>query len=138
MIQIHSYLGFNGKCREAMNFYKDCFGGEVEFMTIGDSPEGERCPEGMRDQIMHASLTGKDFLLMGSDMTPPDGHKSGTDMSISLTFDSEKEIHDCFAKLSEGGKVIDPLSIKFWGSLFGVVIDKYGKPWMLSYDEPAK
>lgn len=132
--QVSPYLSFNGKCREAMTFYKECFGGELTLMTVKDTPIAQQCPTGMQDHIMHAMLSQGDFVIMGTDMTGPAGHIAGTDMSLSLNFDSEQEINRCYNFLSEGGQVLDTLKESFWGSLFGVVLDKFGKVWMFNYE----
>ena len=75
---------------------------------------------------------------MGSDMVGPDGFTQGTNIALSLNCSSEEEINTFFSKLSEGGKVIDPLKLQFWGALFGVFNDKFGIRWMLNYDKNSK
>ncbi|MEN7550612.1 VOC family protein [Rapidithrix thailandica] len=134
MIQINPYICFNGKCREAMNFYQECLGGELSFQTIGESPMAAQCPEGIQDQILHSMLANGSLVLMATDITPPEGYKPGNDISISLNFDEEEETRQCFEKLSLGGKVIEPLKEQFWGAIFGVVQDRFGKVWMLNYE----
>ncbi|GAA5521344.1 VOC family protein [Aliifodinibius salicampi] len=135
MIQANPYLTFDGNCREAMTFYRDCFGGELTLQTIAETPIADQCPAGMQDQIMHSSLVNGDFLLMATDMTQADEFITGNDMAISLNFDHEEEIDRCFSTLSREGNIIDPLGEKSWGALFGVVQDKFGKVWMLNFDK---
>jgi PhnB protein len=135
MTQINAYLNFNGNCREAMHFYKDCLGGELTLQTVEDSPIEEQCPAAMKNQILHSSLTKGALLLMGSDMVGPDGYIKGNTIALSLNCSSEDEINTFYTKLSAGGKIIDPLKVQFWGAMFGVFNDKYGTRWMLMYDK---
>lgn len=135
MIQANPYLTFDGNCREAMTFYRDCFGGELTLQTIAETPIADQCPAGMQDQIMHSRLGNGDFLLMATDMTHADKFITGNDMAISLNFDDEKEINRCFSTLSDEGNILDPLEEKSWGGLFGVVEDEFGKVWMLNLDK---
>jgi len=136
MITINPYLGFDGQCREAMEFYRYCFGGELELQAFEDSPMTDQCPAGTEGQILHSSLKSDDFLIMGADMTPPEGFRSGSEISLAVNFDSEAAILDAYEKLKEGGSLIEELKDSFWGSLFAVVLDKYGKSWMLNFEKP--
>lgn len=138
MTQINAYIGFNGQCREAMSFYKECLGGELTLQTFEDSPMGAQCPAAMKHQILHSSLTKDGLLLMGSDMTGPDGYNKGNNIALSLNCSSEEEINTFFSKLAEGGKIIDPLKVQFWGAIFGVLTDKFGINWMFNYDKNQK
>lgn len=135
MTQINAYIGFNGACREAMNFYKECLGGELMFQIIGESPMASQFPEKMKDQILHSSLTKDALLLMGTDCVGPDGYNKGNNVALSLNCSSEDEINSFFSKLSEGGKIVDTLKTQFWGAIFGVLTDKFGISWMLNYDK---
>jgi len=134
--QINAYLGFNGKCREAMSFYKECLGGELNLQTIAGSPIENQFPAGMKDQILHSALMRNGtLLLMGTDCSAPGGLIQGNNVALSLNCSSEEEINNFFTKLSEGGKIIDPLKQQFWGATFGVFDDKYGIRWMLNYNK---
>lgn len=135
MAQINAYIGFNGACREAMTFYKDCLGGEVMFQVIGESQIASQFPEKMKDKILHSSLTKDALLLMGTDCVGPDGYTKGNNVALSLNCSSEEEINTFFSKLSAGGTVLDPLKQQFWGATFGVLKDKFGIGWMLNYDK---
>jgi PhnB protein len=135
MTQIVAYVNFNGNCREAMSFYKDCIGGELDLQIIKDSPIAAQCPSAIQNQVLHATLKKDDLVLMGSDMIGPDGLQEGNNFGLMLNCSSEEEINLFFELLSEGGKVIDPLSVKFWGATFGAITDKFGKRWMLHYDQ---
>jgi PhnB protein len=135
MAQIYAYINFNGACRDAMNFYKDCLGGTLTLQPIAGSPIEAQCPVAMKDQILHASLVKNELLLMGSDMTGPGGFVKGNNMALNVNCTSEEEINQFFSKLSEGGEIIDPLKLQFWGAIFGVLTDKFGIRWMFNYDK---
>lgn len=134
MPQINSYLTFNGNCRHAMTFYRDCLGGELFIQTIGESPLSDRLPEPMKDCILHSTLTNDDLMLMGSDMVSEKGLLRGNAVSISLQCSSEEEIRRFYRKLSEGGTTDHPLENTFWGALFGDLTDQFGNHWLLSFE----
>ncbi|MFZ2314411.1 MAG: VOC family protein [Gammaproteobacteria bacterium] len=126
------YLFFNGNCREAINFYQQCFGGELELVTYGDAPKDARVQEAANNEIMHASLTKGTCALMASDW-PSNGANQGNNVQLSINCETMLEIETLFDKLSSEGKIVQPLSDTFWGARFGMLIDKYGIHWMLNY-----
>ena len=133
MARIHSYLTFNGNCREAMTFYQECLGGELTVQTIGESPLAKKLPKRMKECILHATLTKEALVLQGSDMVPPSGLVKGNAVSLSLDCSSEEEIKMVYTKLSAQGKANHPLEDTFWGALFGDLTDKFGNHWILNY-----
>jgi PhnB protein len=135
MTQINSYLTFGGNCREAMNFYKECLGGELILQTIGESPLSDKMPPQMKESILHSSLTKDALVLMGSDMVSEQGLIKGNAVSLSINCSSEEEIKNFYEKLSSGGKKDHPLENTFWGALFGDLTDKYGNHWLLNFDK---
>jgi PhnB protein len=135
MAQINAYLNFNGDCREAMIFYKNCLGGELTIQTVEGSPIEHQCPLSMKHHVLHASLLKGNLVLMASDMIEPEGFIKGNTIALSLNCSSEKEIKTFFSRLASGGKVTHPLEKQFWGATFGVLTDKYGIKWMLNYDK---
>ena len=138
MTKINSYLTFNGNCREAMTFYKECIGGELSFQTIGESPMAEQMPEKVRDYILHSTLVKGDLILMGSDMVPDEGLRKGNAISLMLDCSSEEEIKGLYEALSKDGKKDHPLETSFWGATFGDITDKFGNHWLLHFDKNAK
>lgn len=134
MTQINSYLTFNGNCREAMTFYKDCLGGELVLQTVGESPLSDKMSPQMKKSILHSTLTRDGLILMGSDMVSDGGLVKGNSVSLMLTCSSEQEIKDCYANLAKGGEATHPLQNTFWGALFGDLIDKFGNHWLLNYE----
>lgn len=135
MTQINSYLTFNGNCRDAMNFYKDCLGGELVLQTIGESPMADKMPAKMKQCILHSSLTNGSFVVLATDCVPENGLIKGNAVSLCLNCSSEEEIKSCYIKLAEGGTVTYPLESTFWGALFGGLTDKYGNHWLLNYQQ---
>ncbi len=135
MANLNPFVRFNdAKCREAMNFYKDCLGGELEFMTVGGSAMAKEMPADKQDLIMHSTLKNGTWTLIGSDMMR-DKAVYGDHVGISLDCKSDEEIKTIFAKLSVGGEVFMPLEDVFWGATFGLVTDKYGVEWMLNFQK---
>jgi PhnB protein len=135
MTQINSYLTFNGNCKEAMTFYKECLGGELNFQTIGESPLSDKMPKQMKDCILHATLTKNSLILMASDMVSESGLVKGNAVSLSLNCSSEEEIKNYYTKLSNGGKQNHPIEDSFWGALFGGLTDKFGNHWILNFNK---
>ena len=133
MTQINVYLSFNGNCREAMQFYKDCLGGELVLQTIGESPMADKMPPKMKEQILHATLTKGEMVLMASDMVSDEGLSKGNSVSLMLNCTSEEEIRAAYVKLAAGGKATHPLENSFWGAIFGDLVDRYGNHWLLNF-----
>lgn len=134
MTNIHAYLTFNGNCREAMTFYKNCLGGKLVLQTVGESPMAEKLPAGMKSSILHSTLTKGNLVLMASDMVGENGLVKGNSVSLLLYCGSKKEITTLYKKLSAGGRETHPLENTFWGALFGDLTDKYGNQWLLHFD----
>lgn len=133
MPTLNPYLTFNGNCREAMSYYKDCLGGEVSFLTAGESPVANQMPATYHDQILHSSLKTGDLEIMATDMRP-EKLNVGNDNHLCLICKSEEEMRSLFDKLSEGGKVNQPINQMFFG-LMGALTDKFGKRWLLEFDK---
>lgn len=133
--RINAYLTFKGNCEEAMNFYKECLGGELTLNKVEGSPAEEHCPPEAKNQIMHANLIKDDLILMASDMLWPGELEHGNSITLSINCSSEEEINEFFTKLAEGGQVTQPLEDQFWGALFGMLTDKFGLKWMLNFDK---
>jgi PhnB protein len=142
MATINPYLNFNGNTEEAFNFYKQVFGGEfTSLQRIKETPMAAQFPASEQNRLMHVSLPiGKGNVLMASDILESMGHKltNGNNYHISVSTESEAETTRLFNALSAGGKVTMPLEKTFWGSFFGMCIDKFGVQWMVSYDYNQK
>jgi PhnB protein len=134
MTKINSYLTFNGNCREAMTYYKECLGGELILQTVGESPIAEQMPAQMKERILHSMLTSESIVIMGSDMAPETGLIKGNAVSLMLHFSNEEETRRMYTNLSKSGNATHPLEVTFWGALFGNLTDKFGNQWMLNFD----
>lgn len=130
MAQILAYLKFNGNCREAMTFYKECFGGELVFNTVKGSPLEQHMKPEEGDKILHSSLISENFTLFASEMTQ--ATTTGDVIFLWVNCKSEEEIKSVFEKLSKGGKISNELVPAYWGSDFGAVTDKFGINWYIS------
>jgi PhnB protein len=138
MAFINPYLTFNGNCREAMSFYKKCFGGELKFQTIGESPMADKMQARMKDCILHGTLSKGSLVIMATDCVPEQELIKGNSVSLALNCSSEKEIKIIYKKLSTGGNATHPLENTFWGALFGTLTDKYGNYWLLNFDKKGE
>jgi PhnB protein len=136
MMQSNTYLFFDGECKAAFKFYEQCLGGKIgDMMTYGDAPMSEEIPSEQRDRIMHANLTVGSMVLMGSD-TPPDGFNKPQGFAVHLEFDDLVEAERIFQKLAENGTVKMPFQETFWSTRFGMLVDRFGTPWMINV-QPA-
>ena len=138
MASINPYVNFSGNTEEVFNFYKSVFGGEfLALQRFKDTPEKDRVPANEQEMIMHVALPIGKNILMGTDALESMGHKisPGTNFSISVDAESEEEANTLFSRLSDGGRVTVPLSKMFWGAYFGMLTDKFGIQWMVSFDE---
>ncbi len=134
MKELITYLNFNGNCRDAMNFYKRCFGGELQMMPFSEAP-GDHPPEA-KDRIMHARLVNGAAVLMASDTMPGMPFHQGNNFAITVNCQSQEELERFFAAISERGKVTMPLQDTFWGARFGMLTDQFGINWMFNFEKP--
>ena len=147
MASINPYLNFGGNTEEAFNFYKAVFGGEfATVMRFKDVSQAEAC-EGMSvaenelDKIMHIALPiGNGNVLMATDTLESMGQKltEGNNFTISVSADTKEQADQIYNGLSDGGKAEMPLADAFWGAYFGMLQDKFGIRWMVSYDYNSK
>ena len=134
--RLNPYISFNGNARQAMEFYKGIFGGDLSLTTFSefgaqDSPDA--------DKIMHATLeTDRGFTLMASDTPAGMGYNPGTNIAISLSGDDADadELRGYWQQLSDGGTVSVPFEKQMWGDEFGMCVDQFGVPWMVDIGQP--
>ena len=135
MPQLNPYLSFEGNCREAMNFYKECLGGELTIQTVGEMPEmAAHMPPEMRDHILHSTLVSGGIVIMGSDLNR-EKHLEGNTVHLCINCDSETEQDKFFNGLSKGGTITEELSDMPWGGRYGALTDKFGKYWIFNYQK---
>jgi PhnB protein len=127
------YLTFNGNCREALNFYKDCFNGEIQqLMTFGEAKMGDNEQE--KNRIMHSHFRAGSIFFMASDSMPQQPVNGGSNVTLNIDFQDVPTEEKIFNKLAQGGKVTMPLQDTFWGARFGMLTDKFGINWMMNCD----
>ena len=136
MKEVTPYLNFDGNCRQAMTFYKDCLGADLYLMPFSEVP-GDFPPEA-KDKIMHARLSKGTTLLMASDAMPGMPLQRGNDIWISINCESLAEIEKLFGALGQNGTVRMPLHDAFWGARFGMLTDQFGVQWMFNFEQPKK
>jgi PhnB protein len=136
---VQTYLSFDGRCEEAIEFYRHALGAEViMLMRFKDNPEPQpgMCSPGSDNKIMHASLRIGETTLMASDGRCT-GKMAFQGFSLSLTVSTEAEAERLFAALAEGGQVQMPLAKTFFSARFGMVADRFGVSWMVLVRPPA-
>ncbi|PXY25926.1 hypothetical protein DI005_01210 [Prauserella sp. PE36] len=132
--RLNPYLSFDGTAKQAMEFYRGVFGGELVSHTFGEYGDTS-APEA--DRIMHSQLeTPSGFTLMGADTPPGMEFSSGNNITVSLSGDDAGELRGYWEKLADGGTVTVPLEKQMWGDEFGMCLDKYGVPWMVNIGSP--
>lgn len=143
MAATNIYLNFDGNCEEAFNFYKSVFGGDFTYIgRFGEIPESEnhKVPEADREKIMHVGLPIGPTVIMGSDCGSEWSakYKQGNNFSVAVTAYSKDEADKIFKDLSNGGQITQPIDTMFWGDYFGMLTDKFGINWMVSFDTRQK
>lgn len=132
-MDIIPYLGFHGQCREAFAFYAQALGGQVvASMTYAESPMADDMPAENRDHIMHAHLVADGANLMGADGPWNDGGNA-SQTCVNVMVNDNAQAERIFAALAEGGSVQMPIAETFWAHRFGMLTDRYGKPWMVNH-----
>jgi PhnB protein len=134
--RLNPYLNFNGNARQALEFYKDVFGGELTLSTFGDL--------GMADasdaaKIMHGQLeTDAGYTIMAADVPSHMEYQPAAGFAVSLSGDTGDgdALRGYFAKLAEGGTVSMPMDKQVWGDEFGMCDDKFGTSWLVNISQP--
>jgi PhnB protein len=143
-MELSVYFSFNGNCKEALEFYKSCLGGEIEFMQTYESNKeiSADIPKEWYEKILHASFRSGNIFFMASDVMPSGNGPcsetivyEGSPISLSLNFATEKEEIEIFNKFAEGGTITMPLQDTFWNAKFGMLTDKFGIKWMFNCEK---
>lgn len=130
-MELSPYLNFNGECAAAFKFYERCLGGTIVMMqTHGESPMKDHVPADWHDKVIHARLTVGDKVLMGSD-APPAMYTAPQGIYVSVSV-AQADAQRIFTALCEGGTVTMPFEKTFWSPGFGMLVDRYGIPWMVN------
>lgn len=133
-MRLNPYLNFRTESREALEFYRSVFGGELQIMTFGES--GMSDDPAQADLVMHGHLiTEAGFDLMASD-TPPGGDEPSVGTAINLSVNgTDPAIRDYWERLSDGAEIVVPLAPAPWGSEFGLLNDRHRFAWLFNLDE---
>ena len=138
-MQLNSNLHFDGHCEEAFKFYEKCLGGKIDALATYDSmpgPEKEKVPVGWRNKIVHARMTVGDQVLMGMD-APPERFLKPQGFHVNIALNSAAEGKLVFQALAENGNVTMPFGPTFWAPGFGMLVDRFGIPWMINCENAA-
>jgi PhnB protein len=133
-MKIIPYLSFGGDCADAFRFYADVLRGKIgALVSHGDSPIAGEVPPEWHPRIMNAYLVADGVELMGGD-SPPGSDHPVRGFSVSLHVDSVEEAERIYGALLEGGTATMPMEPTFWAERFGMLVDRFGTPWMVNYE----
>jgi PhnB protein len=131
-MQMCPYLSFRGQCEAAFTFYEQRLGGQVgAIFRYGGSPMADQVPADWQDKVMHGSITVGGQVLMGGDVAP-DRYEEPKGFSLSLQIASTADAERIFQDLAQDGRVLMPLEQTFWAARFGMVVDRFGIPWLIN------
>jgi len=129
--RLNPHLSFRDNARQAMEFYQSVFGGNLTMSTFREFHASEDPREG--DKIMHATLEAENGITFMAADTPNEmEYTPGTNISMTLSGDNERELRSYFEKLSRGGAIIMPLEESPWGDTFGMCTDQFGINWLVN------
>ena len=130
-MEIAPYLVFNGNCAEAFTLYERVLGGKVTMkMTHGESPAKEQVGPEWQDKIMHVTMAIGKQVIMGSD-APPQHFAKAQGIMVSINVAAYAEAERIFKALADGAKINMPFQKTFWSDGFGMLVDRFGIPWMV-------
>lgn len=136
-MDLNAYLLFKGECEEAFRFYEKELGGKIEAILLHEgTPMASHVPAEWRKKVMHASMTVGSTRLMGSD-PPPQQYSKPQGFSVALGIKDPAEAERVFKALSERGQVKMEIQETFWAQRFGMVVDRFGIPWIVNCEQPA-
>jgi PhnB protein len=135
-MQVNAHLTFDGRCEEAFRFYEQSLGGKIQFMMTHEaSPMAGSVPAEWGKKIMHATIQVGEQTLMGAD-APPASYRKPQGFSVALHIAEPAEADRVFGALAEGGIVQMPIQETFWAHRFGMLVDRFGTPWMVNCGKP--
>ncbi|PZQ09773.1 MAG: VOC family protein [Rhodanobacter denitrificans] len=136
-MQLNAYLNFDGRCAEAFALYARVLNGKLDLVqATPGSPMAEHVPPDWGDRVLHVCLTAGDAVLMGSDC-PPGQFQPAQGMQVNIGVDDVAEAERIFGALSDGATILMPLAETFWAQRFGMLVDRFGTPWMVNCLKPC-
>lgn len=137
MTSLTAYLLFDGKCKQAMEFYRSCLGGELMVTKVKDTPAKDQMPAFQHDKVLNARLRSGNLEISASDwLALGETPVRGSNVCLFLSAGTLEELKAPFEKLSQGAEVTDPLSRQFFGA-YGALNDRFGVRWMFHTDEES-
>jgi PhnB protein len=131
-VKMNPYLSFNGDCEAAFRFYEECLDGKLgEIFRYAGTPLAEQVPADWQSKVMHSSLAIGDQVLMGGDVAP-DAYEKPKGFSLSLEITSIAQAARIFTLLAKDGTVVMPFEKTFWAARFGMIVDRFGIPWLIN------
>ena len=131
-MQVNPYLSFNGQCEEAFTLYERVLGGQLgDMFRYAGTPMAHQVPADWQDKVMHGSITVGGQVLMGGDVAP-DRYEAPKGFSLSIQIKDATEAERIFRELSHAGSMVMPLEKTFWAARFGVLVDRFGIPWLIN------
>jgi PhnB protein len=133
-MEMTTYLSFRGQCEEAFKCYEATLGARVgTIFRYAGTPLASQVPADWQDKVMHASLTIGDQVLMAADVAP-EGYEEPKGISLSLQMKDTSEAERIFNELATDGRIVMPLEKTFWAASFGMLVDRFGIPWLINCD----
>jgi PhnB protein len=132
------YLSFKGDCEAAFTFYERCLGGSMgEIFRYAGSPLADQAPPDWSGKVMHTSFMLDGVTLNGADVAP-EHYQEPRGFQLSLQLTNAADAERIFRELGAGGRVVMPLEKTFWAARFGMVIDRFGIPWLINCEASAQ
>ncbi len=136
-MHLNPHLNFNGDCEEALKFYEKCLGGKMTLMLPYEgTPVADHVPAAWRNKILHSELSIGGDRLTAADV-PPENYEKPQGFSVTLNIKDPADAERIFHALEENGTVQMPLQETFWAARFGMLIDRFGVPWMINCGKAA-
>jgi PhnB protein len=136
-VQLYPNLSFDGQCEAAFKFYEECLRGTITFlMTYENTPMDLNAPADWRKKVSHATFALGDLMFSGSDVLPGQ-YQRPQGFALQFNLSDPAEAERIFQALSDNGTVQSPMQETFWAARFGVVVDRFGIPWVINCEKPA-
>ena len=134
-MELNAYVSFKGDCEEAFKCYEEILGAKPGLVfRYADSPMADVVPEGWATKVMHGSVTIGEHRLEGADV-PPERYEPPKGFSLSINVPTPGEADRLFERLAEEGRVVYPIEKTFWSERFGMIVDRFGVPWMINCEK---